>query len=353
MPTNTGSGTIDTLLAARNLSAAEFGMSTVQEILNADLAVHNALMAQAIGEFAAISTDKQRIYGASARGKMVRVDEHGRAPTQRVGKNGQVAFPLDLFQYNIGWTRTWEKEKTPADFAEAMQGAQKAHRIAILGELKRAVFLSGNYTHTDDLVDGIQLNVKRLLNGDSAPIPDGPNGEVYNVATHNHYLASAAFDQTLLLALIATVVEHGHGGKVRVYINAAQENTVRGFANFVAYQDPRIILATNANQANARLDITRLDNRAIGLLGAAEVWVKPWVPALYAFCFDVDYPQKPAHLRERTPGSMQLQIAAIIDMHPLVAEFMEAKFGIGVWSRTNGAVAFGGGGAYVDPAITY
>lgn len=351
MSGQTGTHDITSLLAATNQSAADFGLDTIAEVLRRDLEVHNALMRQALGEFADVTQDRQRIAGGSTNVEMKEVDEYGRAATQRMAKSAQVGFPLTLFQSALGWTRTWERERTPADFARATIAAEKAHRRVVLREIKRALYRSANYTHVDDLVDNISFGVKRLVNGDGDSIPEGPNGETFNGATHTHYMANAGLNVTVATALIDTVVEHGHGTSVRVYINKADEAAWRALTGFVAYSDPRIILATNANAARDRLDISRMDNRAIGIFGAAEVWVKPWAIASYPLAFDVGTADKPLVVRERTAGSMDLQIVAEIDAHPLVARYMEAKFGVGVWTRTNGAVLYTAAGAYTDPTI--
>jgi hypothetical protein len=38
---------------------------------------------------------------------MMKVGEYGQAPTQRAGAVAQVGFPLDKYQYNVGWTAEW------------------------------------------------------------------------------------------------------------------------------------------------------------------------------------------------------------------------------------------------------
>jgi hypothetical protein len=345
MSGKTGTHDISTLLATRTTSAAKFGLDTIDAVITAELEAHN-------GDIAEVSTDRQRISGASSPGEMKTVDEYGRGPTQKPGDNAQVAFPLTLFQYAIGWTRTWEQEKTPADFAIATQNAEIAHRKKVVAQIKRALFGVANYSITDDLVDNIVLAVKRLVNADSAPIPEGPNGEIFTASSHTHYLANATLTAAAAQSAIDTVVEHGHGSQVRVYIAQANEAAFRALTGFVAYLDPRLTLGTQANQPGKRLDITRMNNRAIGLFGAAEVWVKPWMIANYMFAFDAGASGKPLVVRERVDGSMGLRKVAEIDAHPLHAQYMEAKFDVGVWTRTNGAILQFNNGTYQVPTIT-
>lgn len=350
----TGTHDISTLLAARFQSAADFGMDTITQILNADVAAHNVIVNDLLGGLCDYTTDRQRKYGTSTSGAMVEVDEYGRAPTQIDKPGATVGFPLRLFQYPLGWTRKWLETHTPADMAIATQTAQKAHLQMLQREIKRALFLSSNYTFNDFLVDKIDLSVKRLVNADSANIPDGPNGETYDGSSHTHYLARAggSLAASDVTSAINTVVEHGHGNMVKIAISRTDETTWRALSGFTAYQDPRLVFRAT-DTASQTLDITRLDNRAIGILGAAEVWVKPWGIANYAAIWDSASPEKPLAFRQRAQTSLQgLRIVAEIDTFPLHAQYMEAEFGLGVWARTNGAILYWGNTSYADPTIS-
>ncbi len=349
----TGTNDISTLLAARNQSVAEYGLTNIQPILAAELQAHNGIVTMLLNDLAEFTTDRQRKYGVSVQGDMYEVDEYGRAPTQLAKPGDTVAFPLKRFQYAIGWTQDWMDIHTPADMAIATQAAERAHLRMITRELKRAFLLSGNYTFNDFLVDGVDLGVKRLVNADSASIPEGPNNEVFNGASHTHYLARAggSLAASDLTALINTVIEHGYGKNVKVAISTTDEATVRALTGFTAYPDPRIVYR-NTDTPGQTLDISRLNNRAIGIFGGAEVWVKSWMPANYAFCWDAGSPP-PLAFRQRSGGALQgLRIAATNAAFPLYAQYMNADFGVGVWTRTNGACLFFGNTSYADPTIT-
>lgn len=351
MAGRTGTHDIASLAATRlNTTALEYGLDRLRDAVDAELEAHNAIMRQNVAELAIVTTTRRTVYGAQQQGKAYRVDEYGRAPTQRPFAHAEVGFPLYKWQYNVGWTREWEEERDVQDYAIATQSAETTHRIEITNEIKRAIFGSANYNHGDFLVDEVTIPVKRLVNADGANIPPGPNGETFDGATHTHYLASATLTTTAVDSLISTVVEHGHGADVRIYIAQGNETAFRGLTGFQAYTDPRLILGTQANQPAIRLDITRLNNRAIGIYGAATVWVKPWIPTNYAFCFSAGDSRKPIGLRERRDGSMNLVRKATVDLHPLHVEFMEWKVGAGVWTRTNGAVLYFAGVSYVDTA---
>jgi hypothetical protein len=284
---------------------------------------------------------------------MYEVDEYGRAPTQVAKPGATVGIPLKLFQYAIGWTQKWLDTKTPADMAIATQAAERAHLRMLSREIKRAFMLSSNYTWNDFLVDKVDLSVKRLVNADSAAIPEGPNGETFDGATHTHYNARAggSLAASDVTAQLDDLVEHGHGQRPMLAISKTDEATFRALTGFSGYADPRLVYRATDTPGQT-LDLTRVDNRAIGIFGPAEVWVKPWMPANYAWAWDAGSP-KPLVIRQRSgTGQPGLQIAAENKAYPLLAQYMEAEFGVAVWNRTNGVVLFFGNSSYADPTIT-
>jgi hypothetical protein len=348
----TGTYDISSLLAARFQSAAQFGLDTIQRVLNADVAAHNAIVSEMMNEMCEVTTDRQRKYGTSTDGEMVEVDEYGRAPTLRPQVGATVGFPLKLFQFPVGWTEKWLQVHTPADIATATLGAETAHLRGIQREIKRAVYLSANYTHNDHLVDKVDLAVKRFVNADSATIPNGPNGETFDSATHTHYNGEASLTAAFLTACINDVIEHGHGGQVRVAISKTDEAAVRLLTGFIAYPDPRVIYRVTDTPGQT-LDISRLDNRAIGIFAGAEVWVKPWAIANYVYAWDAGSPNKPLAFRQREQTALQgLRIAATNSSFPLIAQFFEAEYGLGVWTRTNGSILYFANATYADPTIS-
>lgn len=350
MTQNTGTYDISALLAVKNQSVAQYGLSNIEPVLRADLAAHNANTLAMLSDLCEVTTDRQRRYGGATDGEMVEVDEFGRAPTQTTTSGDTVAFPLRLFQYNIGWTAKWFEMHTPEDMAMAQIAAEKAHLRAVLRDIKKAVFLSANYTWTDFLVDKVDLSVKRLINADGANIPGGPNGETFDGSTHTHYNANASLTAAAFLDNIRDVVEHGNGG-VRVVINAADETAVSALTGFKALSDARFVYnATDVTKQT--LDLSRLDNRMVGYFGAAEVWVRPWGIANYALAYDPSASQKPLAFRQRAQSTLQgLRMAAETPMHQLYARFMEDEFGVGVWNRTAAAVLYFAGASYTDPTI--
>lgn len=347
----TGTLSIQDLQAARFQSVASFGQNRISEVFASDLEVHRAILADLLGPLVAFTSDRQRIQGSSDTGAMYEVDEFGEAPTQKVVSGTTVGFPMRVFQYNVGWTKRFLKNATVGEVLDQYTAAKKAHAKRVARQIKRAMYLSGNYTFRDLNVDKVDLAVKRFVNADSAPIQDGPNGEAYDGTTHTHYDANATLTAPVLQAAIRDVVEHGNGGLVHVNFSITDEATVRALTGFTAYQDPRVTLNANANQAEKRLDITRLDNRPIGIFDSAEVWLKPWAIANYALTFDSTTPNKPLVIRTRDGQAPTLELAAEYDTHPLQGKDWESEFDAAVWNRTNGGVLYFASGSYADPVI--
>lgn len=349
-----GTLSIADMLRVRNASLIEYDLDEIAETVRRDLDVHNTLATQAVADLAEVTADRQRAVGTSETGDMIDADEFTRAPTQKVAPGATLGIPMRLAQYAIGWTRKFFEQKTPADLAIQVISAQKAHRKAIIRQLKRAFYISANYTVRDYLVDNIDLAVKRFLNADGMGIPEGPNGETFNAATHTHYSFNNGLSAAAATAIVQNVVEHGHG-TVRIVIARADEAAWRALTGFTPYLDARIVAPTTAASVGApRLDTSRLDNRAIGIYEGAEVWVKPWAIANYAFAHAINGETKPLALRTRTGEGTNLRVAAEIRLEPLQAQYMEDEFDAAVVDRTAGAVLYHAAGAvaYVDPTIT-
>lgn len=351
-------GTLSVLdsLAATNQSVVEIGEQIVYRQLEVALAAVNEQVGEALRSFVETSQDRRRRYGGTDAMTMDDVDEFGRADAQKVAAAADVDFPLRKYAISVQWTRDSLEVISATQFVAQFTAYMEADMRTILREFKRALFRAANYSAVDRLVDGTTLNVKRLVNADSAPIPLGPNGESFDGATHTHYLATASFVAADLTSLITTVIEHHPTGTPRVWINRAQEATVRGFAGFTGYLDARLVAGggTTATVARASLDNYDLNNREIGVYSAggvsAVVTVKPWIPASYAFAW-VDGAPPPLVRRIRNAARANLRLVAEDEAYPLRARSLEREHGFGVWTRTNGAVLYTGGGAYTDPTL--
>lgn len=340
------------LLEVRFQSPVEFGLDAIAASLAADLAVHNRLTNDALAPLSVTTKDRRRRYGGSDQIEFKRSDEFSRMHTQKVITGSVVEFPLDGFQAAVGWTAMFFQNKTVADMAMTQNAVKAGHMTRIRRELQRAVYGSTNFTWNDYRVDQIDLTVRRFLNADGEAIPMGPNGEVFDAATHTHYLFNNGLTNAAALALVATIVEHHQGGNPVIYINSGNETAWRGLADFRPFTDARLIQGNTDGTPIQRLSNLNTADRAIGIFGVATVWVKPWALLDYALATDLGAP-KPVVCRTRTGAPVNLNTIATNVLFPLQADYMESEFGFGVWTRTNGAVLYYAAGAvaYVAPTI--
>ncbi len=359
-------GTLTTLDALRsnNQTIVEIGEDRTFEAIEAARQVHNQFLREMVSTLCEISTDRKRRYGGPASMQMMKATQMGRPRSQKVRAGTDVDFPLELSQIAVQWNSKFMKVATGRELAEQFIAAQDADVQQVLADIKSALFLKTNYSVEDVLVDNVTLNVKRLINADGSELPLGPNGEVFDGSTHTHYNgctaawsgATAAQMSADLEALIEDVVEHfDRGGDIYLYINRAQEAKIRSITglttgtNFEKYMDARIVRGTQTDHAAGVLDRDNLFNRAIGVFGPAEVWVKPWIPSGYILCFRAGT-LRPLVLRERSQGSFGLQIVAEFDSYPLRARALENEYGVGVWNRHAAAILDVNNTTYTDPA---
>lgn len=354
MTQKTGTFDIAILQAATNVSVPNFdgGEEEIARIIAADNAAFSTIVDEMLADLAEKTTDRIRPVGSSLGGNAMEVDEFGQGPTQRDVPGYFVGFPLKRIQFPIGWTKQWLKNAKAADLAVRNGIAQGAHLRRLRYELQKAIFTPTNYTFLDHLVDKASLLIKAFINADSTAMANGPNGEVFDGATHTHYDGSATLTVAALTATINDVVEHRNGAVVRVYFNVADAATVSALTGFVPLQVPYVSLNTAANQAVSRLDITKADNRQIGWFGVAEIWTKPWVPAFYSVAVDVAASQKPL-VRRTEQDDRGIHVAGEIESHPLQADFSEWFYGFGVWNRLAVAVLKFNNGTYAAPTLSY
>ena len=221
--------------------------------------------------------------------------------------------------------------------------------------LRRVLFTNTNTaSYLDRLQTKLTYTLRALLNADGQPIPMSPNGTTFDGSTHTHYLASATYTAAALQALIDTVVEHGVDGKIVVYIAKADETTVRNLAGFSPYLDARVTVIGASQVGNQSLDVANPDNRAIGVFGGAEVWVKPYIPQYYAACLDLGGARKPLAVRARngslTTGSGSFRLINEHGHEPLHAQHLGREFGIAAFAREKAAVSRMNNGTYAIPA---
>ena len=348
----TGTHSLQDLKDIKDKTTVVYGLEAVQAIVQADLANYNSVLLDQLNLFVATTTRREEAdtTGNLLQGEMEYADEFSRVRTQKDGKPGKVGFPMHKRQYAIGFTADFLREAPVGEVATRILGAQRAHTAAHMKDIRAALFGATNYAFSDYLVDDTDVNVKALYNSDGSVPPLGPNGEVHN-GTHSHYFVSATLTAAALDTIISAVAEHNANSEVVVYINQAQEATVRGLVGFVAAVDPRIVQPNTTAYASAPLARNR-GNRLIGYYNQAEVWVKPWVPALYALALDTNAPGKVLAMREpEESGQRGLRQVARNVMFPLQADYWEAKWGYGVRGRgAAAALQITGNASYTAPA---
>lgn len=349
-------GVLDTLAASNTTSIIKFGEDRAYEAVAIALAAHDRILAEMVAELVEPTTDRLRRTGGNSSLTAQDLDEYGIPAPQKMAAGANVGFPLRRTGNALQWTRDWLNTKTPAELAAQTYAIMDADRRIVQRNLKRAVFYSTNLTFNDDLVDGVALPVKRLANADGHPIPPDPNGNNFIASTHTHYLARAggALAASDVTALENTVVEHFAAGTMELYISATDETTFRALTGFQPYYDPRLTLATTTTRGSAALDVINVNDRAIGIFGPAEVWVKPWVPANYLYCYMYGAGiTAPVAARTRDgQGLGNLELVADWDQYPLRANIWRRDLGFAVQNRISAAVLYFGGTTYSDPVLS-
>jgi hypothetical protein len=344
----------DLLSTSQASTVAKVGLEQTFAGVQTLLTAYNNITNEQFSKFVEKTTDEMRRYGGGDTMVMEDADETTVPRAQKVTAGATVGFPLNSTMLGIQWTEMWFRKHTIQELQAQMDAAMAADQQRLSRDLKRALFYSANYTHTDHLARGIDLAVKRLVNADSQPIPPGPNGETFTASSHTHYIGrvGGSLAATDLDALILLVREHYATGEIEILINQAQEAAVRLFTGFVGYPDPRLVQSTAAVgvRGGLTLDPNNYYNRAIGLYNGAEIVVKPWIPANYLYAWNRTQP-KPLCYRYDPDYGDGLNLVKNEDQYPWQARAWRRVFGFGVWNRINGASLYIGGTSYTNPTL--
>src|SRR5262245_25623871 len=346
---------LDELATADAGNVFDYGEDRLYAHINDLLNVHNAMTQDIFGLLVGQTKDNIRRVGVgSVQGEMVEVDEFGAADVQKSVVTGyDNEFPLLDYQYAVDCTRKYFETHAPADLAKEFVAAKTADITNLKKRALQALFRATNYNFIDRLTNSQTLPVKALQNADGTAIPMDPFGNTFNGATHTHLVgyASASVTAADIVALIRNIVEHGvNGGVVRLFINRAQEATIRGFtSNFDPLQAP-LLNPGGGSTADVVLAPREtpyvIDDRLVGIWdGYVEVWVKPWVPANYYVAILVGGRNEDLLLM-RTPNIAGYGSYRMVSAHehfPLRAQHFEREFGVGVWNRLGASILYGGG----------
>lgn len=342
-----GTNSVFADLAAFPYPVNQFGLNEAFDAIEELWTAQNNQIREQRAEFVDTTTLQFMIMSAPDSETTQELSEYGTPNPQKITPGQQIGFPLRKFGRSWQATFTDMKVMTGKEIAANGLAAATADLRRVQERIRNALYGPLNYLFTDRLVDRrqqYQLPVKALANGDTFPLPVGPNGEIFT--NHNHYLATvgASAAQSDWDLLIATVMEHHNSGTPRLIVNQADVGTVRGFikANgadvFVPDVDARLIQPLTATYTTTPIVTTDLYNRRIGIYNNAEVWVKPWAIAGYPVCYQANINDKPLMLRERMDGSGDMQMVWEGVGHPLNAKVWEREFDIAVYNRIGAAV---------------
>lgn len=351
--THANTDTLTSYLNGLNLRVTDFGEDNTYAAITELLMAHNAIMNEMIDSLCERTASSQDLYGGTATTVMADLDEFGVADAQKITAGENLGYPLRKTGATLQWTRTYLMNAKLREINAAVESIMSADEARVILDIKKSFMLATNYTFKDRYATNLNLPVKRLLNADGASVPPLADGTVPDGSTHTHYLANATFTSTALDSLIETVLEHNSNSNIMVGINRAQEAAIRVAANFPSfkeYVDARIISGADVTRGAGVLDRNRIYNRAIGVYNAAEVWVKPWVPANYIACWDASI--RALRFRHFDTETGQLQIVFEDEAHPLRARGWERNYGIGVRDRHSMAMLKIDNASWSDPTLT-
>lgn len=346
----------DTLLVADagNIFVREYGEDNLFAYADAVLKANNLIVKDMLAPLVEQTTKRIDRYGGDFSIDMVEVDELGIADASKgVIVGNDIGWPLKAFQASTQWSRMYFKEKTVKEFTDQFDAIANGDILNLERAIKRALFTPTNATVLDRRVDGVSIPTKALINADGSIMRRDKFGNSFDGSTHTHYLAASTAGDANVQAAVDTVIEHGTGGSIFIYINKAQEAAIRAMASFTGYPQKLIELGANTSKATGGTErYFDLDNRPIGVWdGALVVWTKPWVPANYYLVINLDADEKPLRMRTRRDGSGDLELLYEDEAYPLRARTVQREFGLSVWGRTSAAVLMTGGSSYVAPTL--
>lgn len=332
-------------LTAFPYPVADFGLEQAFDAIENLYVAQNALVREQLTDFCEYTTQQFMIASAPDSEVMQEIDEFGTPSAQKITPGQQIGFPLRLFANGWQATNTALKRMTTVELAAQAQAAAYADLTNVQRRIRLALYTPTNYLFYDKLMDRrqqFQLPIKALANADGFPLPIGPNGEIFNASTHNHYVATvgASVAQSDYDLAITNLMEHHRSGRPMLLINQTEEALVRGFivANglgvFQPDVDVRVIQPLTQIYTVTPLDTTNLYNRRIGLYRGVEIWIKPWVISGYPIFIQTGVPDaKPLMFRERNAGSGDFHLEFEGILHPLSAKVWTREFDISVWHR--------------------
>lgn len=338
-----------------NRTVFDLGEARIFDVLEQQRRAHNALLQDILTEFAEVRNDTFRgefqkdVFGVDDVIYLDPIGELAQADAEKVGGGDTVGFPIEPYAKSVQWTKRAFERMTGAELAQQFDAIAKGDAIQYKRAILNAFFNPTNYSVVDRLTDKTTINVKRLTNADSGFLPPGPSGESFNSATHTHYIGTASYANSSVDALIELVAEHYRSGRQFLYINRAQEASIKTHTSFTAYLPVNINPASTTQTANGTLSQLPLNDRAIGTINSVEVWIKPYIPANYILTFISGVGRPIVRVRQMGGG---LNLAVENEQYPLRCRTLEHLYGAGVLERTAAAVYQINNATYTAPTIS-
>lgn len=322
----------------------------IYEIIQQDLAYHNELVNnELLPNMCAITDKPEYFYGIRDFMTVEQLDEFGRPNAQKVTGGTTLGLPLYRYGRAVQWTRDALNVMTLGELVEQYNAMKAADLNAIRINIARRIFNATNtLNYVDRLVNNRTLRLRAFYNGDGEQVMPSPTFTQF-AGTHTHFntTSSGTVTGAQVTALINNVLEHGHsGGNLVLYINQAQLAVIRTMTaadEFTPFTDVRIRQSANTTYAvSDNLVVESPEDRAVGIFGAATVWVKPYIPAGYLLAMDLGVgTQKPLGFRTRENGvygDFNQRGDTYSGDFPLYTQYFARDYGIGVINRHMAAV---------------
>jgi len=356
MATTNGIYSISDLLKVKNASAADFGIETINNTIQAETAYTNNYVNEMLADLAQPTTNQIEVWGGNSAHLMTEVDELGEALPQKQTVGINAAAPLKRFTQKLGWTQKFFELKTPAEIAQQYLALRKGYMLEIQRQIKKSIFNNVRADFVDKLYNNVTLtNVYPFINADSTTLPDSPAGVTFSGASHDHYIGEGTLTHEFVQALVDTVTEHGNTKGLKLFIALADVEHYLAFdAGFTSLPDEATQTLLTKLVSGKTKDNNDLENRQIGYwAGGIPVFVKPFMIEHYHLCVATEMPEKALLYRQRPQSSLQgWRIAAPYSEYPMFAEVAEAEFGFSVFNRVMGAVYYDANATYAVPTIT-
>lgn len=352
MALRTGTYNLTDLEGISNVNVIQFGLDNTLDAITGEYEAHNAVLQLALNEFVVRTIDPESAWGGGSQGDFQEVGDFGTGATQKATTPDRIGTPLNKYAFPVAWTQDYLYETTPAALAAIAKNVMTRDVVRYRVEMARAMFKPTNYVKMDRYGTQLAITIKPFVNADGATIPMGPNGQVFDGATHTHYMASATLTTTIADAAIQNLLEHGHGAGVRILVNQANVAAWTVLTGWTTILPATIIAPNNVQIGQGALDIGRVSDRLEGYYRGYPVYSRTYVPAGYFFVHAVGDNRK--SMRLRVPRQTQLQglrLESSEKVHPIYVQHHENRYGFSANERTNGVAVFTAGGAYVEPII--